>query len=70
MITMNIGKKAYRLGIGAAVGNSTGSRTVHLVHANDQASDDFEGRGNWSFMLVLFAALISLAACAVIWFVL
>jgi len=68
VITMNTGKKAYRLGIGGAVDKSMGSRTLHLVHANDQASDDFEGRGNWSFMLVFFAALIGLAACAIIWF--
>lgn len=60
MITMNTGKKAYRLELGGTAGKSLGPRTLHLVHANDQENDDdFEGRRNWTFMLVLFASAVA-----------
>lgn len=60
MITMNTGKKPYRLEFGGAGDKSFGSRTLHLVHANDEESgDDFEGRRNWTFMLVLFASAVA-----------
>ncbi|MGK6313688.1 hypothetical protein [Neorhizobium sp. DT-125] len=69
MITMNTGKKACRLELGEAGGKSLGSRTLHLVHANDQENgDDFEGRRNWTFMLVLFASVVAgLSSSAAVW---
>ncbi|WP_117191393.1 hypothetical protein [Rhizobium terrae] len=69
MITMNTGKKPYRLEIGGAVRKSSSdSSRLHLVHANDQDSgDDFEGRRNWSFMLVLFAAFAGVSSSAAVW---
>ncbi|MFB9952106.1 hypothetical protein ACFFP0_24945 [Rhizobium puerariae] len=65
---MSTRNKACRLEIGGPVDGPVRSRTLHLVHANDQYSgDDFEGRRNWSFMLVLFAALAGVTSSAAIW---
>jgi hypothetical protein len=65
-----IGKenKSYRVQFGGVGGGSLTSARLHLVHANDQDSgDDFEGRRNWSFMLVLFAAFMGLTTSAALW---
>lgn len=57
---INTRNKAYRLELGGGT-DKPARRNLHLVHANDQQiDDDFEGRRNWTFMLVVFA---SVAAC-------
>lgn len=60
MTTMTTRNKTYRLEIGGAGDRSAtahGRPHLYLVHANDQeVDDDFEGRRNWTFPLVLCSA--------------
>ncbi|WP_158693477.1 hypothetical protein [Neorhizobium alkalisoli] len=68
MVTIGKENKSYRLQFGGMRDGSMGSRSLHLMHANDQDNgDDFEGRRNWSFMLVLFAAFMGLTTSAALW---
>ena len=75
MNTMTMRSKAYRLEIGALGGGPRDKRAcpkLHLVHANDQETDDdFDGRRNLAFVLVLLSAglagLAGLSMSAVVW---
>ncbi len=65
-----IGKEnmSYRVQFGGVGDGSPAPHRLHLVHANDRDSgDDFEGRRNWSFVLVLFAAFMGLTTSAALW---
>ena len=56
MSIRNTAKKPYRLEIGGTAQRPSNYPPLRLVHANDQDSgDDFEGRRNWTVMLILFA---------------
>ncbi len=65
---VNKRNKGYRLQLGDVVPKPHGSRSAHLVHANDQASDDdFEGRRSFALLLAFFAAAAGISGAAFVW---
>ncbi|WP_146219102.1 hypothetical protein [Caulobacter sp. D4A] len=65
---INTRNKGYRLKLGEAGPGPFGCRSIHLVHANDQAGGDrFDGRRSFAFLLVFFAAAAGISGSAFVW---